>query len=833
MFCADADDLLYLPAGCQPWGAAARVADVGGYSPSASSFDSTRVSASGLTLDSYSKAVTANADSTWRSISTASLRSADGRMRYFEFLLEETGRYLVGAVQQGASLSSYPGINTTSWGYYPVDGNTYYNGTTVATGVTGTAVEDRLGVLWDGGAKIWFVKNGTVIGGGDPEAGTGAHHTNVSGNLYPHVGLNGSIGQARVRICTHAREQLYRPAYAEAWDGADILPEQHYTARLGAAPTVRRSVSYVPWAGGGSRGAPIGSIDIDNADGVYDEVIDSDIRDEDCVAYRLDDAWIARREWAGIIDSVQTPSASALRVFVASYFTKLAIRVDSPVFAVGNPELVPGVSRQGSTITRDVSQLTANAFSVYDQGVVVSSWARADTADYSGFTRTVNPAGLQSVRELNVLRTIAAISISNNDFASWTGSPETPTNWTVLEKFGGNVYRNGDSCVLSTNNPGDSAAVWHAYSFVSGKRYAFRVNIDAFTSPLSDLEVIIKLGSAPTGLPVLNNNYASLFYYQGEAPATGEHVVFIDCVSNATGFAIHLYQSTGVSSVSIDDVTVFEADETYTPSKAFSYLIEDIGGQASTFWEYSSPLSPYSPGRVGHWTDDRPTIDSMVYEILDSLLCDVYQDSDGVTKLAWLTPPDEVTSASDLWLGEVAESEVFGDLTVEDDLAPNLSTRAEYQRNYIQHSDGDIAGSVSNADRQYFTSERKENQLFITGAGSPASEAGNLHPFYVFAEEAPAMPRVLVNDFTTEDTPSDGSTTVDNRLILLHRCYAVRRRFYSFAISRNKSDALGVHPGGVLELTHARYGLSGGKNLMIVSVETNLTSPTTYLTCWG
>ena len=121
---------------------------------------------------------------------------------YFEVLMqgtETTSNFrLVGIAQSGTSLTSFPGGDAVSWGYYEQTGNKYTNNSPTAYGSTYTN-GDVIQVAFNNGS-VWFGKNNTWQNSGNPAANTGAAFTGITGTLYPMISLY--KGVAPVHIAT-------------------------------------------------------------------------------------------------------------------------------------------------------------------------------------------------------------------------------------------------------------------------------------------------------------------------------------------------------------------------------------------------------------------------------------------------------------------------------------------------------------------------------------------------------------------------------------------------------------------------------------------------------
>jgi hypothetical protein len=798
--CVDADDQLFRPTDCDPWGAAARVADFGGYSPAATIF--TTALASPLVVpDAFGRTVTGNTD--WSECAKCEPSASAAGFRYFEFAVEAaassgTSTQRVGLAQSGHSVNTGLGDTALSW-CLRANGDYRANSANVASGIGAAAVVvgSRIGFVISSGGNVWVSHNSLSMIQGNPETGALPVWTGVV-NVGPAAtpGVDG-----RIRLCTHAREQLYRPSYAEAWDGADILPEQHYRGTLDKTPRIVREISFQPWASRPNKGGLIGSVDIANADGFYDKLSNFNLRNQKVIGYRNSGGSV-RREWTALADNVEMRGESSCSVKVADPTAALDVRVASPVFALGNPKLIPATAREGSTITSNVSQTTFGTFDVYDRALIVSSWVRSDVLDVSGFTRTVNPAGRQSVRNLVMQRVVQRHVLANEDLSAWSAG--SPVSWTKYTKEAGDsITQSGTQAVFAavTTGSGGVCGLWHAFSFVVGKRYAIRVAVTAFASnfaPNNFSHIILESVAGANYTGGASGGGGGDIYWNNIG-AVGVMTIVFTCTVAFNGFTIYCLNGDGLT---VDGVELYEVAETITPQGALSAILDSVA------WEYSSPPAPYSPGVIGYWSDQRPTARAVLGELCASLLCDYYVDANGILRFAWMTPPEEVTASSPLYCGEIFESELLpNSFSVADDAAPNLSTLVEYQRNYIKHSDGDIAGAVTAVTRQYFTSERKENKLALSGTAF--GDAPALHPFYSHANDAAPMPRLLVNDFTASNTPVNGSATVDNRHIMLHRYYGKRRKVpANFGIARDRADALALAPGKVVKLRHSRHGFT-------------------------
>ena len=96
-------------------------------------------------------------------------------------------------------LSSFPGGQAGSYGYYEQNGQKYTNGSGQAYGNTWTT--EVIGVALDlDNGKIFFSINGVWQNSGDPVAGTGFAFDGLSGTFVPAFGLNKNGAAATVNF---------------------------------------------------------------------------------------------------------------------------------------------------------------------------------------------------------------------------------------------------------------------------------------------------------------------------------------------------------------------------------------------------------------------------------------------------------------------------------------------------------------------------------------------------------------------------------------------------------------------------------------------------------
>jgi hypothetical protein len=98
-----------------------------------------------------------------------------------------TGPLDLGVGTSSTSLGARVGSSATGWGWQ-LNGYYGHNDVFTANGIAAPTSGDIVSVALDlDNGKIWFGKNGTWNGSGDPAAGTNEAFSGVTGNLYPII----------------------------------------------------------------------------------------------------------------------------------------------------------------------------------------------------------------------------------------------------------------------------------------------------------------------------------------------------------------------------------------------------------------------------------------------------------------------------------------------------------------------------------------------------------------------------------------------------------------------------------------------------------------------
>lgn len=141
--------------------------------------------ASAITLSESDKRATVTGISQWNAVRALTSRATGGGGYYFEVEILGDNQEMVGLGNSSASLigGAYVGFDANGYGFYLNNGQKLNNASSAAY-ASAASVGDNIGILLKG-TSIWTRVNG--VWNGDPDAGTGAMFTGLSGSYFPMV----------------------------------------------------------------------------------------------------------------------------------------------------------------------------------------------------------------------------------------------------------------------------------------------------------------------------------------------------------------------------------------------------------------------------------------------------------------------------------------------------------------------------------------------------------------------------------------------------------------------------------------------------------------------
>jgi hypothetical protein len=259
-------------------------------------------------------------------------------------------------------------------------------------------------------------------------------------------------------------------------------------------------------------------------------------------------------------------------------------------------------------------------------------------------------------------------------------------------------------------------------------------------------------------------------------------------------------------------------------------MIETEGGLSASVWASGDAAAiDTATGYVslGNYFSQPTTIRNACQPALDSCGCDFYIDRSGVIRTVRMDDPGALVSSGTIddtvILGPVSGGAVEAGLTVgssqnsmiavSQDMAPGLTTKMGARVNQTVWTQGDITASLADCPNTVRALLCQPYQA-IAASGVQLSNA-----YRGAQQQAPLR--------TCFDDVNEALTEINR----INNLYTQLRYFYYVPVKSDASDAYEI--GQAWQLVYPRYGLDGGKPVMIVGISENPINEQMTLICWG
>lgn len=328
--------------------------------------------------------------------------------------------------------------------------------------------------------------------------------------------------------------------------------------------------------------------------------------------------------------------------------------------------------------------------------------------------------------------------------------------------------------------------------FVNTSKLTFQVNNGA----VNDIAAVYDRGVSITK----GADYATSALLQAAAPAAG---TYITCFAEG-----YFRLGTSPTGQITADVVQGAAATDRTCAQILKQLALAVGVSAGDISAADvTALDAKNSSVLGIYIDTDDAAIAAMDAIANSIGAWYGFDSSGVLRMGRIEAPSSpVTTITDLDLIAIER------LTSQDDSKglPNYRAVVNYKKNYTVQ-DSDLAGAVTAARRaelkQSYLSEKQEDLTILTK--------------HLLSPE-------LVKD--TLLTTQANATTEAIRLLAL---YKVEREIYSVNIWLTSDIAPLLGLGAVINLQYARFGLSSGKDFLVIGMDTDFLNNTLNLILWG
>lgn len=213
---------------------------------------------------------------------------------------------------------------------------------------------------------------------------------------------------------------------------------------------------------------------------------------------------------------------------------------------------------------------------------------------------------------------------------------------------------------------------------------------------------------------------------------------------------------------------------------------------------------------IGYYAGNAITGRDAINAILPSYSAACYQDPNGALRFTRVVAPESYGGAPAF---DLLEDDLAEDLLCVPDDAPNLTRRMAYRPNAQALAASDLVTDVVDVPQW-----RRDELSGLFRA--QVYGAGTLHPHYRRADAADPIIGLFWR-------AADAQAEID-RVVAIYR----EQRFF-YRVSVRGDQELAPQPGQIGRITYGRYGLTGGKRVLVRRVERNPATGDVVLTVWG
>lgn len=627
-------------------------------------------------------------------------------------------------------------------------------------------------------------------------------------------------------VFQHEGSQLYLSSGDYCTKNADTPSNTLFQSRIISCDYIR-AIGFQYWSRG-ETSSPTHELDIFNGDGFYDTQIVTDRWKGDIVdIYRVDpEAAFSTAVLVGriIVDTVTTPDDSTLRVVGYSFLEKMdkpinryysdsitndSLRSKAKPISLGNVRwswpLNPRLNEYPVTAVRGVYDVADAEFECITelrnrgglvaeaQNPVVTGTNYFTIQDNQGFGYLYVQQEYRHAAQVQGQLRLGMEMLNNGDFVENTdGSPTLPDAWLV-SGTGGTIALSSPGEVGFVADGTDELYLYQNLAFDLGAVYYIRLNVVALTGVMD----IVCDGSIVRSIDSVGSYVVSACYVGTRSAIAPFKIGF------NTG-------SSGSATITAVECLVSYRINTLSEIMQFVAIERNVLTSTELDLSAAAAIELETPYVLNFFTRDEISGKELLARAAASYGCSLYQTRTGAIRSVRFQAP---AVTPDYVLLEV---DIDGSLNYEPDTAPGLSNRIKYAYNANVHSIDDMV------------------QAPATTAGNPAIRAELSSEFKV-ATATVSLHGNYADALTREPLESLLTLQSDALAEVNRACgvYSVSRGFYKFDGHVRGTDAYLIEPGETVQLFNSRYGLSAGKNLLVVYARSSYVDDKTEFLFWG
>lgn len=591
-----------------------------------------------------------------------------------------------------------------------------------------------------------------------------------------------------------------------------------------------RSASFAQWNRGGGTGA-VSYLELINTDGGLDSWLALTWKDIRVTLYMVTaQAAYSTATQLGVcvIDRIVAPSQTRVRLVCRSVFERLeqvitdvypdtvtneGLRGKPKPITLGRVRWVQGLNptlndsggsqrgiwdlcdgpfesilelrANGALQTESQSALVTNASPQY---FIIQDESPDEWTSASGYGYFLREQDRRQAAEVRGQVRRGANNVNDPEFSA--GSGGNPTNFDIQEGGGGSVTWNSAGNVTIIGDGANATYIAQDQPITVGQLYQLEVEISTLTGVLSMYYGATILRSIDT-----TNAIRATVAFTGVG---GTDDIRIGFSASAGGTAV----ITAVRCFPVYRINTLAEIVTFAAVTRGQLSSGDLDGTALAAIDTAAgyEIGWHSMGAEVRGID-------LVTLAARSFGCSIFQNRSGDLVPVRIANP---SGTADFDLDEFSIVEIG----YEADDAPGLSSKMYYGRNYSVHSVEETDG-LSAATYPALRAELQQDVRVVTTTET-------LHATYAEAEDREPLESLLSEE-------ADAQAEID-RLCAL---YTTARAFYTIRAFVQDATAHTIEPGHTVAVTHSRYGLSGGVNLLVVAARSDFLSNAVDLVLWG
>lgn len=594
-------------------------------------------------------------------------------------------------------------------------------------------------------------------------------------------------------------------------------PANEFFVRAALDVVYERALSFEPWSRAGGANA-ISAIEIVNVDGALDGWLSLNWKDRTVILKSVNPGAAystAIEVGALVIQDIKVPSNSRIRLECGSTMARIAkpitraysqsidnvqLRGQARPMVLGRVRWAePRPKRLNSASLRGLYDLTDDVFesvlelrhraqlqTVSQSPLVAAGYFFEDQDECNGFIFRDQAHRFGAEIRGNVIR--GTNITTSPTFPTGTGG--YPDDWDAVED-GGTVTWNSAGSVTITGEGANDAYISQQVTITAGALYQMVVGI-----------------TTSSGVPALMVSDGSTLYDLRAVDTIIGRVIVASFVGVSGRDTVAFgYRSGASGSATISAIHVYPCDRVDSLANVLRFVAARLSLPDSVLdLDAAEDIDTASGYRLAIATNSEISGETLVRRAALSFGAGLFQDRFSKLRAARMAAP---ATTADF---EIFERQVKGGVGFESDRAPGLSARMNFGRNYVQHSDDDMSGLTDQALRAELAREVQTATTTVT-----------LHAMY-----QDAIGREPFESILSEE--ADAQDEIDRICGL----YTVPRGFFTLRVRLDDlATAYTIEPGHTVKLTHRRWGLSSGRNLLVVLARSNFTIRAVDLVLWG